>query len=424
MRVVDPLYGAFQLSSLAAKLCFAPEVRRLSQIRLLNTVTPTLATLGELRRFSHTLGILNLFAAWKRSKGYRFSTAELDALEVAIILHDVATPPFGHLFEYILKEDTGWDHESAASGTFNRNHVVETTGHQIFAGTTPRARELSKRSKADSQIVSQILQKKHPLHALILGSLDFDNIDNVWRMAWALGLDADSKVAVHLASSIDVAPDGSLIVPRDAFADLEIWRTLRKKVYEELIFDSATVASQAILTRAFRIALRSGVINADNWTMTDEQMLDVLINFKGTKDLINLQYLGELPGQVITLQLPWKDDDVTRLNREDIEARVEAIFSNNKATNPLVYVFKEKGSFSKQLSFIDETGAPVSIGTTSKSLVVYIFGNGTTCREAQRNIEAIQAELLALFNVKPNEILRVSTGAIDEYPERSLKLDF
>src|ERR1039457_6018682 len=100
MIVHDPLYGRFELPSRLDRLLLAPEVRRLSQIRLLNIATPSLATLGDLRRYSHTLGVLHL-ALLSRQVGY--TKEERDALAASVILHDIGTPPFGHLMEYHLK---------------------------------------------------------------------------------------------------------------------------------------------------------------------------------------------------------------------------------------------------------------------------------------------------------------------------------
>src|SRR5438046_4367179 len=108
MNVRDPIYGSFDIKERWQPLLSSPEVRRLSQIRLLNTSTPSLATLGELRRYSHTLGVLHLCNSSHLS-GY--TEAERDALFVSVLLHDIGTPPFGHLMEYHLKERTGWSHE-------------------------------------------------------------------------------------------------------------------------------------------------------------------------------------------------------------------------------------------------------------------------------------------------------------------------
>src|SRR5260370_40051178 len=95
LRIRDPLYGTVEFPPAIAALIYTPEVRRLSQIRLSNTLSPTLATFGELRRFSHTLGVLCLC---KQSPLVGYSEEERQALAAAVLLHDIGTPAFGHLF--------------------------------------------------------------------------------------------------------------------------------------------------------------------------------------------------------------------------------------------------------------------------------------------------------------------------------------
>jgi HD superfamily phosphohydrolase len=301
MRIYDPLYGQFDLGPVSAALATAPEVRRLSQIRLLNSMTPTLSTLGELRRYAHTLGVLYLFSQWRQTSGSAYSNKELDALEVAIILHDIATPPFGHLFEYLLKEELGWDHESAAVDTLLQKHVSENTGHQIFAGKTPRVMRIVARLGIDINLVVEILTKRHPLHHLIFGSLDFDNIDNVWRMAWALGFSLRPAEAVLLAKSLSVDRQGNLAVSHGSLELVECWSELRRRVYEVLVFDFPTVASQAVLTQALRIAMRSSLVTNEDWTLTDESLLDRLMRGKETSKMISDEYLGVLPKPLLAM---------------------------------------------------------------------------------------------------------------------------
>src|SRR5579863_4411113 len=103
MKIFDPLYGEVQLSAVQTVIARSPEFRRLSHIRLLNSASPTLATLGELRRYSHTLGVAALNLEWRQKNERFWKKEELDALEAAVLLHDIATPPFAHLFEYMLK---------------------------------------------------------------------------------------------------------------------------------------------------------------------------------------------------------------------------------------------------------------------------------------------------------------------------------
>lgn len=407
MRVFDPLYGAFDLPPVATCLLMAPEIRRLSQIRLLNSLTPSLATLGELRRYSHTLGVLHLYSIWKAKHSTEFSRSDLDALEAAILLHDVATPPFGHLFEYILKEEQGWDHEQASSELFRRHHAPENSGHQIFAGKTPKVYRLIQKLGVDSNAIDAILKKSHRLHALIMGSVDFDNIDNVWRMAWALGLTCNIDNARKLASLINVGANGELIIPQSAHSLLVEWAALRKAVYEVLIFDPNTVAGQAVLTKALRIAINDGLLSGESWTLTDEELLSELCHHPSTKKLITQQYLGELPHSLITLQLKWKETLLFNSPREAIQNQVLSAISSLVKGDLLVYVFKEKGSFSKRITFFDENGTEKQFGDTTRSLIIYLFGSENMRRQTEKKYREIIQGLLSMLQADVDDIVRI-----------------
>lgn len=422
MKVFDPLYGAFELPSLASRLVMAPEIRRLSQIRLLNSLTPSLATLGELRRFSHTLGVLHLFSFWKSRHADQFSRKDLDALEAAILLHDVATPPFGHLFEYILKEKQGWDHEQASSELFRRHHAPENFGHQIFAGQTPKVYRLIQKLNIDHTAIDEILKKRHQLHALIMGSVDFDNIDNVWRMAWSLGLNARIEDARELASEISVSSNGNLVVPRSSRGLLAKWAALRKSVYEILIFDPSTVAGQAILTKAFRIAINEGFLSGESWTLTDEELLSELQKHPSTKRIINQQYLGELPQSLMTIQLKWNDGPLFSAPREEIESSALNSLAPILKGNLLIYIFKERGSFSKKITLFDEDGKKEQFGETTQSLIIYLFGPETLCRQVEKKSKEIVQNLLSTLQAKNEDIIKITGTAsnIDRHDHNQL----
>src|SRR5581483_3272677 len=240
MRIRDPIYGDFKLTGRWLSLLFTPEVRRLSQIRLLNTLTPSLATLGELRRYSHTLGVLHLYQLNSHS---RFSSEEFDAFAASVILHDIGTPPFGHLFEYHLHEMTGWNHERFTKSILWGFHAPENKAHQIFAGRQIQVLSELRRIGISIEIVQAIITRTHPLSQLLFGSLDLDNLDNVARMAWALGIESDPGLLVDIAKNVTVTPDGVLELSEQQYGlHVRYWLTLRRSIYEILVFDPPTVA--------------------------------------------------------------------------------------------------------------------------------------------------------------------------------------
>src|SRR3569623_1384481 len=104
MIIHDPLYGSFQVPAFLDSLIVAPEVRRLMNIRLLTAPSPSLPTLSEIRRFSHTLGVLRLSLI---NPHVGLTKEEVRALSAAFLILDAATPPFAHLVEYYLRDRSG-----------------------------------------------------------------------------------------------------------------------------------------------------------------------------------------------------------------------------------------------------------------------------------------------------------------------------
>ena len=379
MIVYDPLYGRFEVPQAARVIVQTPEFRRLSQIRLLNTISPTLATLGEVRRYSHTLGVVYLETLWEKHTRPKFSRRELDAFQASIILHDIGTPPFGHLFEYILRERTGWNHEAVIVDVLRGQHAPENTAHQFFAARTLKIIKILEKSRIDRDVILGILTNRHPLSQLILGRLDFDNVDNVARMAWALGLPGGADVARSLSLELGVTNDGRLACAQESRQRVLDWMDMRRRVYEVIVFDPQTVAAQAVLTKALWRALEDGLLGVDDWSLTDEELLARLQESSATKDLVNQQYLGILPSHVFTMQITKSVEELGFGDRHELMREVESQALKAGVTRPVAYVFQDRGTFEKSVEFIDtEDGQSWSIGTTSHSTVVYLFSQSQT----------------------------------------------
>lgn len=64
-------------------------------------------------------------------------------------------------------------------------------------------------------LVEAIITKKRPLSLLLFGTLDLDNLDNVARMAFAVGIDGGANTAVRIASELAVGSENKLYLNKN-----------------------------------------------------------------------------------------------------------------------------------------------------------------------------------------------------------------
>lgn len=374
MVVRDPIYGMITIPAGIRSLLDTPEVRRLSYVRLLNTVSPTLAVLGELRRYSHTLGVLHLCSKVQLPG---FSMVEREALAASVLLHDIGTPPFGHLFEYHLREKFSWDHEKVIKAVLRGTHVPENTAHQIFAGRTIEFAKALERTRVPLELVEQIVTGGHPLSQLLFGSLDLDNLDNVSRMAWALGVQGGQpEVATALAEHLSVDRECRVCLAESRGAELVArWLLLRRSVYEIIVFDGPTVAAQAVLSAAIQRAIELGELTVDDSYLSDEELLFRLRSLNETKDSISREYFGRLPEPVFVIQVAGTLQSLGLPSRDaGVQLAEDAVRHALPRHKALGYVFVDKGTFEKHVRFHDRDGARAwCAGSQSASVVFYGF---------------------------------------------------
>jgi HD superfamily phosphohydrolase len=376
MIIHDPLYGTFEVPRFLDRLILAPEVRRLMGVRLLNAPSPSLPTLSEVRRFSHTLGVLRL-ALLNPHNG--LTRDEVRALTATILIHDAATPPFAHLLEYYLKDRAGWDHESALPDLLTGHNLVGNTAHQILPGEQLKFKRLCDASKIDFDLVLQIVRKAHPSSGLLFGALDFDNLDNVLRMAWALGLNTPAVPFLHIARELAVSIEGEMMLSERHTSSVSVWASTRQKVYEILVFDAITVATQAVLTKAISLLFDQKDISDIQWANRDQDFLDLLARSPQTKDLMLRSFNEALPSQIFALRVPGSLSSLGLRSRDAAITLIEKIaleeFNIRKSFG---YAFVDKSVFSKKLKFLDPaTRNRWTVGETSESVVFYCFSNET-----------------------------------------------
>lgn len=422
MTVYDPLYGRYEIPSYLVKLVVTPEVRRLSQVRLLNTMTPSLATLGELRRYSHTLGVLILCSKLINTE---YSEDEFKALSASVLLHDIGTPPFGHLLEYHLKESTGWTHEAIIKAVLQRAYAPENSAHQIFAGRALEFAAVLKSVDIRLDLVEAIVTRQHPLSHLLFGTIDLDNLDNIARMGWALGLTGGTECAVRLAATIAVDRSARLLLPASERQTVFRWSALRRQIYQILVFDPPTVAAQAVLSQTIANAIDENILTDEDWHLSDEELLARLQSVSATKDAVNLEYLGRLPEMVSALQIKGTLADHGFMNRVAAKDYVEAVLREElEDDNVLGYVFVDRGTFAKSLAFYDpRTSIIWKEGETSSSIVLYGFVRSQRRPPALR-LKRVMERFLERFGRSTDVTYRFETEPIVETFDAQCSFNF
>ncbi|MGO7769835.1 hypothetical protein ACC736_32890 [Rhizobium ruizarguesonis] len=376
MQIWDALYGKFEVPSFLDGLILSPEFRRLSEIRLININSASLASLADVRRYSHTLGAVRLALENTLSQ---LGSDEYRAFLAAMIVHDAGTPAFAHLFEYFLMDRYNWDHESVLPLLLKSKHHPDAVHHQIYVSQTPQFHKLCKAARIDYEIVLDILQGTHPSSRLIFGSVDFDNIDNVARMNWMMGHRFDLSSLLELARGIGVSSDGTLLLPFAQRPLLELWLRLRRQAYEVLVFDGPTVAGQAVLSRAIAEALRDHTLSEVDWHYPDHDLVRIIReNSPQAKLLLDRDFFGAPPNLHLIVQVFDPQHPAWQFDRDHLAALVERfLLEQLQQRRAYGYVLRDRGTFEKRITAKDpHSGQQWEVGNSSSSLVIYGFGGG------------------------------------------------
>ncbi|MEX0827553.1 MAG: HD domain-containing protein, partial [Haliea sp.] len=306
-RFLDPLYGRIEVSSAEQALLFAPEVQRLRYVRMCNINSLLISGASEISRFEHTVGVLHLAKVWAEANSLPSRDGQIVCS--AAILHDMMTGPFGHSMEYVLSEqsvDGGFVHEDLSFGQGQR-YFQATHANTRFAGAPFSADTILGSNWAE---VTDTIAGRGRYGPILAGSIDLDNIDNVVRLAFHVGIADrhDAHGAVALAERLRLV-DGCLEV--DAYGEelIVAWQAIRTNLYRLLLEDSAEFSAKAMLTRMIESSVASGLIGADSWLLTDDELLarlkdESIGESQGVGELARRLVLGDLYYPVLLAQLP------------------------------------------------------------------------------------------------------------------------
>lgn len=278
---LDALYGDVHFGPEISDLVHSPVVQRLRHVRLSNIDSIAMPGIANLSRYEHVVGV----ACLATKIGIRRKIPKFDhlALIAASLLHDWAITAFGHLVEEAFHYcNVDFHHESKLSAILRGSSDVDTLGVnlQILEGRQTNlsawARKVAGESRADEllRLIEETISGKGRFGQLVSGTMDLDNIDNVCRIAFHMGLLVDRSLPLRLAESIvDIDDKNGPIFSVSATRDVEAWVSTRRDVYQRLMLAQPDFSCKIMIIAATSKAIKRGEITSSDWTLTDVDLL-------------------------------------------------------------------------------------------------------------------------------------------------------
>ena len=225
----DPVFGFIKIPrGLLYDIVEHPlfqRLNRINQLGLASVVYPG----ARHTRFQHSLGAFHLMTEAVRSlqeKGHFIFDSEAEAVQAAILMHDIGHGPFSHVLENTLIH--GISHEEISlmmMEQINRDFNGQLNlAISIFKGEYP----------------------KNFLHQLISSQLDMDRLDYLRRDSFYTGVTEGNIGSARIIKMLNVIDD-SLVVDQKGIYSLENYLTTRRLMYWQVYLHRTCVAYEKVL---------------------------------------------------------------------------------------------------------------------------------------------------------------------------------
>lgn len=239
----DPVYGFIPIKSeLIFDLIEHPFLQRMRHIRQLGLAE--LVYPGAIHtRFHHALGAMHLIRQALEilmGKGIDLSEEEIEAAQIAILLHDTGHGPFSHSLEDTLLENI--KHESLSF---------------LFM------KELNRQFSGGLTLALKIFQNTYPkkfLHQLVSSQLDIDRLDYLNRDSFFTGVREGTIGTDRIIAMMNVVK-GQLVVEEKGIYNIENFLNARRLMYWQVYLHKTSVSAERLLVNIIKRAqylVRSG----------------------------------------------------------------------------------------------------------------------------------------------------------------------
>jgi len=228
----DPVFGFIRIpKGVLLSIVAHPDFFRLSRIKQLggaNMVYPG----AQHTRFQHSIGAFHLTSKAVRTlqmKGVEITDEEAQAVEAAILMHDIGHGPFSHVLEHTLI--SGVSHEEVSL------MIME---------------KLNRELDGQLALAIRIFKDEHPkhfLHQLISSQLDMDRLDYLRRDSFFSGVTEGNIGSARIIDMLDVKDD-RLVVEKKGIYSIENYLVSRRLMYWQVYLHKTGVSAEHVLINA------------------------------------------------------------------------------------------------------------------------------------------------------------------------------
>ena len=228
----DPVFGFINIpKGLLYDIVQHPLLQRLTRIKQLG-LSSVVYPGAQHTRFQHSLGAFYLTSeaiTQLTAKGNFIFDSEAEAVQAAILMHDIGHGPFSHVLENTLVK--GVTHE----------HISLLLMEQI-----------NKDVKGQLNLAIQIFKDQYPkkfLHQLISSQLDMDRLDYLRRDSFYTGVTEGNIGSARIIKMLNVKDD-HLVIESKGIYSIENFLMSRRLMYWQVYLHKTAVASEKMLISA------------------------------------------------------------------------------------------------------------------------------------------------------------------------------
>jgi len=412
--IYDVMYGQMQLPDYVWAVALTPELQRLREVRLCNINSLCLTGGANINRYEHAVGTaalaLECLNAWSSPP----SPEVRRHVVLAALMHDIGSAAFGHSVQYVL-DARGYEHESvydmvtggagsAAAGTgFRYQHLAV---EPIYFGLPRGLSDVLTADELDS--VHELVRGRGLFGPLINGTVDLDNIDNVYRLAYHIGLTRDFDTPRALARSLRVGPSG-LQIDDQAVVLVEQWYEVRRRLYRYLLLNPDEFSAKSMLQEALELAQERQDLNF-RWHDVDTGLITKLAHCSAeVSTIVSRLMVGDLygcAGLYSTAHIDAYDALSNPAQRRKWERIIQEALRGlrgGRLKSAMVTLHGIKDVNKTERRVVAETtgGRRVEIGTPSRRVLIGVF-----YRNRSLSMDAINESALAKVKA-PEAIQRV-----------------